>query len=175
MDRAGKDHLSSPQPRQDAPAALTMASLLKPEAVKVVSSVASKKRLMRDICEVAANCYGIPMDRAIEALQDRESIGPTGVGNGVALPHARIADLDRVVGVFLRLEKALPFESVDRQPVDLVFALFAPEDNGVRHLKALALVARAMRDPKVQAKLRANDDPAILYTILVGPEESQAA
>ena len=88
---------------------------------------------------------------------------------------ARPPELDRVVGVFLRLERALPFESVDRQPVDLVFALFAPEDNGVRHLKALALVARAMRDPKVQAKLRANDDPAILYTILVGPEESQAA
>jgi len=175
MDRAGKDQLNTPQPRQEAPAPLTMASLLKPEAVKVVGSVASKKRLMRDICEVAASCYGIAIDTAIDALQDRESIGPTGVGNGVALPHARIPSLERVVGVFLRLERPIPFESVDRQPVDLVFALFAPEDSGVRHLKALALVARAMRDPKIQAKLRANDDPAILHTILMGPEESQAA
>ena len=175
MDRAGKDHLSSPQPRQDAPAALTMASLLKPEAVKVVGSVASKKRLMRDICEVASNCYGIPMDRAIDALQDRESIGPTGVGNGVALPHARITDLDRVVGVFLRLEKALPFESVDRQPVDLVFALFAPKDSGVDHLKALALVSRTLRDTDLRAKLRANSDPAALHAILTTGPGMQAA
>lgn len=152
-----------------------MSTLLSPAAVKVVSSVASKKRLMRDLCEIAAACYGIATDEALDALQDRESIGPTGVGNGVALPHARIAGLDRVVGVFLRLERALPFESVDRQPVDLVFALFAPEDSGVRHLKALALVARAMRDTKIQAKLRANEDPAILHTILMGSEASQAA
>ncbi|MCA8881067.1 MAG: PTS sugar transporter subunit IIA [Rhodobacteraceae bacterium] len=154
---------------------MSMSTLLSPAAVKVVSSVASKKRLMRDLCEIAAACYGIATDEALDALQDRESIGPTGVGNGVALPHARIAGLDRVVGVFLRLERALPFESVDRQPVDLVFALFAPEDSGVRHLKALALVARAMRDTKIQAKLRANEDPAILHTILMGSEASQAA
>lgn len=154
---------------------MTLGSLLKPEAVKVLSSVTSKKRLLRDLCDIAASSYDVDPEEALLALQDRESIGPTGVGKGVALPHARIPTLDRVVGVFVRLERPVAFEAVDRQPVDLVFALFAPEDSGVQHLKALALVSRALRGQKVQAKLRANDDPMILHTILVGAEESQAA
>ncbi|PWR02861.1 PTS lactose transporter subunit IIC [Meridianimarinicoccus roseus] len=154
---------------------MTLGSLLKPEAVKVLGNVTSKKRLMRDLCDIAAGCYGIDTEEALSALQDRESIGPTGVGGGVALPHARIPSLEKVVGVFVRLERPVPFEAVDRQPVDLVFALFAPEDSGVHHLKALALVSRALRGAKVQAKLRANEDPVILHTILVGAEESQAA
>ena len=154
---------------------MDLSTLLRPDAVKVLATVTSKKRLFQDLGDIAHSAYGLDAIQTVDALQEREALGPTGVGHGVALPHARLHGLKSVVGVFLRLEKALPFESVDRQPVDLVFALFAPEDNGVRHLKALALVARAMRDPKVQAKLRANDDPAILYTILVGPEESQAA
>jgi len=154
---------------------MSLGKLLSPAAVKVVGSVTSKKRLMRDICETAHAAYGISVEAAIEALQDRESIGPTGVGNGVALPHARLDGLDRVVGVFLKLDRPLPFEAVDRQPVDLVFALFAPTDGGARHLKALALVARALRNAKVREKLRANDDPAILHTILMGAKESEAA
>jgi len=154
---------------------MNLSSILKPEAVKVLGSVSSKKRLMRDLCEIAAACYGLPVEAGIEALQDRESIGPTGVGGGVALPHARIDMLDRVVGVFVKLERPLPFEAVDRQPVDLVFALFAPSDASAKNLKALALVARALRDPKIQSKLRANDDASILHTIVVGAESSQAA
>jgi PTS system nitrogen regulatory IIA component len=154
---------------------MTVGSLLKPEAVKVLGGVTSKKRLMRHLCDIASSCYGIDPDQALVALQDRESIGPTGVGNGVALPHARIPELENVAGVFVRLERPVAFEAVDRQPVDLVFALFAPEDSGVRHLKALALVSRALRGQKVQAKLRVNDDPMILHAILVGAEESQAA
>lgn len=154
---------------------MTLGSLLKPEAVKVVGAVSSKKKLLRDLADLAATCYGLKADDAVDALLDRESIGPTGVGGGIALPHARLKGLDRVVGIFMKLEKALPFEAVDRQPVDLVFALFAPEDSGVEHLKALALVSRALRNPKVQAQLRANDDPAILHTILSGAEESKAA
>ena len=81
----------------------------------------------------------------------------------MALPHARIAGIDRVVGVFLRVEKPLDFSSVDRQPVDLVFALFAPLDSGVEHLKALALVSRTLRDQSLCGKLRANSDPATLH------------
>ena len=154
---------------------MTMGSLLKPEAVRVLAGVSSKKRLMRDLCEIAAQVYGLDADVSLSALQDRESIGPTGVGNGVALPHARLADLDHVVGVFARLERPVPFEAVDQQPVDLVFALFAPEDSGVQHLKALAQVSRALRGAKVQEKLRTNDDPVILHAIIVGDEASQAA
>lgn len=154
---------------------MNLGSLLKPEAVRVLGSVTSKKRLMRELCDVAAGCYGIDTDTAMAALQDRESIGPTGVGNGVALPHARIATLDRVAGVFVKLERPVPFDAVDRVPVDLVFGLFAPEDSGVHHLKALAVVARALRQTKVQMKLRANDDPLTLHAILVDAQESQAA
>lgn len=154
---------------------MSFQNLLRPEAVKVVGSATSKKRLLRDICGVAESAYGLPARTTLDALQDRESIGPTGVGNGVALPHARIDSLDHVAGVFLKLERPLPFEAVDRQPVDLVFALFAPGDGGARHLKALASVSRALRSEKVRAKLRANDDPAILYSILIDSEQSQAA
>ncbi len=154
---------------------MNLGSLLKPEAVRVLGSVTSKKRLMRDLCDVAAGCYGIDADDGLVALQDRESIGPTGVGNGVALPHARIAGLDRVVGVFVKLDRPVAFDAVDRMPVDLVFGLFAPEDSGVLHLKALAVVARVLRQTKVQMKLRANDDPLTLHAILVDAQESQAA
>ncbi|OSP54687.1 PTS sugar transporter subunit IIA [Pseudoruegeria sp. SK021] len=154
---------------------MNLGSLLKPEAVKLVGSITSKKRLMRDLSEIASSCYGISVDDAVDALQDRESIGPTGVGDGVALPHARIDSLDRVVGVFMRLERPLPFEAVDRQPVDLIFALFAPEDSGVAHLRALALVARALRDEDVRRKLRSNDDAAILHAILTGEQAIKAA
>jgi PTS system nitrogen regulatory IIA component len=93
----------------------------------------------------------------------------------VALPHARVPGLDRVTGVFVRLEKPLGFDAVDRQPVDLVFALFAPEDAGVDHLKALALVSRKLRNATVCTKLRANDDPPTLFAILIEGEATQAA
>lgn len=152
-----------------------MSTLVRPDAVKLLSGCTSKKRLFRELGEIAQAAYGLSAASAITALQDRESIGPTGVGDGVALPHGRLADLDRVVGAFVRLEKALPFEAVDGQPVDLIFALFAPVDAGVGHLKALAMVSRSMRDPLFCAKLRSNDDPATLHTILTGIEATKAA
>lgn len=154
---------------------MDLGSLLKPDAVKVVGSLTSKKRLLQEISEIAASAYGMDAEDALAALQDRESIGPTGVGDGVALPHAKFGTECGVVGVFLRLEKPLDFDSIDRQPVDLVFALFAPEECGVTHLKALALVSRAMRDENVRAKLRANDNPAVLHAILTGAEATKAA
>ena len=97
------------------------------------------------------------------------------MGHGVALPHARLEGLEEVVGAFLRLEKPLDFDSIDRQPVDLVFALFAPKESGVDHLKALALVSRTLRDATICNKLRANTDPAILHAILTEAPSSQAA
>ena len=154
---------------------MTLSDLLNPAALKVLVSVSSKKRLMHDIAELAEAAHGISANTAVEALMERESLGPTGVGHGVALPHARITDLAEVVGVFILLEKPVEFESVDRQPVDLVFALFAPEEAGVEHLKALALVSRTLRDPQICRKLRANPDPATLYTILTDSSSVQAA
>ncbi|MCT8158512.1 PTS sugar transporter subunit IIA [Pseudoruegeria sp. SHC-113] len=154
---------------------MELSSILKSAAVKVVSNASSKKRMFQDLCDVAESCYGIPSRDAVEALLERESLGPTGVGNGIALPHARMDGIEHVVGVFLKMDKPLDFESVDRKPVDLVFALFAPVDSGVEHLKALALVSRTMRDPAICAKLRANDDPSVLHAILVADAGAQAA
>lgn len=150
-------------------------TILKAEAVKTISSCTSKKRLFHDLGELAESCYGVPSTRVIDALIEREGLGPTGVGQGVALPHARLGEVDEVCGLFLRLEKPLNFDAVDRQPVDLVFALIAPENAGVDHLKALALVSRTLRDTSVCAKLRANSDPSTLYTILTEMQSSQAA
>lgn len=154
---------------------MKFADLLKPKAVRVVTSASSKKRLMHDISDVAESAYGIPAQRAVEALMERENLGPTGVGHGVALPHARLDGVKSVVGVFILLEKPIEFEAVDRQPVDVIFALFAPESAGVEHLKALALVSRTLRDPEFCTKLRANPDPATLHTIITEAAVVQAA
>lgn len=154
---------------------MDISSILKPSAVRVIGAVSSKKRLFLDLGEIASGVLDLGQESTVEALLERENLGPTGVGNGVALPHARLADLENVSGAFLRLEKPLNFESADRQPVDLVFALFAPKNSGVEHLKALALVSRTMRDAAVCAKLRANSDPAALHAILTEVPASKAA
>lgn len=154
---------------------MELAKLLTPGAVRVVGQITSKKRLFQELGEMVSTSYGLTAGIAVDGLQERESLGPTGVGHGIALPHARLQDLDRIVGVFIRLEKPLDYDSVDRQPVDLVFGLFAPKDSGVDHLKALALVSRTMRDPSVVAKLRANTDPAKLHAILTEARSTQAA
>ncbi|WP_300549523.1 PTS sugar transporter subunit IIA [Roseovarius sp.] len=149
--------------------------ILKPQAVRALSGVTSKKRLMQELGAIAESAYGISHAAAVEALLDRESLGPTGVGHGVALPHARLDGLDHVVGVLVVLDKPIDFDSVDRQPVDLAFALFAPIDAGVEHLKALALVSRTLRDASLCAKLRSNSDSVTLYTIVTEAQAVQAA
>jgi PTS system nitrogen regulatory IIA component len=154
---------------------MELSSLLQPNAVRVFSHVASKKRLFQDLADIAQAVYRLDASDIFDALQDRESLGPTGVGHGIALPHARMHGLDRVVGVFVRLERPLDFDSVDRQPVDLIFALLAPKDSGFEHLKALALVSRTMRQAAVCTKLRANTDPAALHAVLTESRPSQAA
>ncbi len=154
---------------------MQLGTILKPDAVKTISSCTSKKRLFHDLGELAETTYDLTATSVIDALVEREGLGPTGVGQGIALPHARLPELDRVVGLFLRLEKPLDFDAVDRQPVDLVFALLAPENAGVDHLKSLALVSRTLRDSGVCAKLRANTDASTLHTILTEVQASQAA
>ncbi len=154
---------------------MDLATILKPAAVKVIGKTSSKKRLFMDLGDIAASAYGLNAEEVVDALLERESLGPTGVGNGVALPHARLPELEKVVGVFVRLENPVDFDSVDRQPVDLVFGLFAPKEAGVEHLKALALVSRTMRDSSICAKLRANSDPATLHAILTEGPASRAA
>ena len=154
---------------------MDFSKLLKPEAVKVLTSASSKKRLMQDLGDLVQSAYELDPLIVVEALMERESLGPTGVGHGIALPHARLSGLTDVVGAFVLLDKPIDFGSVDRQPVDIAFALFAPEDAGVEHLKALALVSRTMRDTAICNKLRANQDASTLYAILTDENSVQAA
>ncbi|MFC6688984.1 PTS sugar transporter subunit IIA [Jhaorihella thermophila] len=154
---------------------MQLSSILKPEAIKVVTAVSSKKRLFQEIADLAQTAYGLNSEATLDALLERESLGPTGVGHGVALPHARLPGLDRVVGAFVLLEKALDFGAIDRQPVDIAFALFAPEEAGVEHLKALALVSRTLREPSFCSKLRSNPDATKLYALLTESHPVQAA
>lgn len=154
---------------------MELSSILRPEAVKVFTGASSKKRLFQEIGDVASGAYGLDAPATVDALLERESLGPTGVGHGVALPHARIPNLDRVVGIFVMVEKPIDFGAVDRQPVDIAFSLFAPEDAGVEHLKALALVSRTLREPTLCTKLRANPDPTKLFALLTAAQSVQAA
>ena len=154
---------------------MEFSNLLKPEAIRIFSSVSSKKRLLHDIAGIAESCYHTDYSQTVEALMERESLGPTGVGGGIALPHARLEQLDKVVGAFVLLENPVEFDAIDKQPVDIVFGLFAPKSAGVEHLKALALVSRTLREQSIVAKLRSNPKPSTLYTILTEPANVQAA
>lgn len=154
---------------------MDVAMILKPEAVRVLSSVSSKKRLLQELGDIAQSAYGVNAQAAVEALQERESLGPTGVGHGVALPHARLDEVERVIGAFLLIERPVDFDAVDHQPIDLAFALFAPREAGVEHLKALALVSRTLRDVALCRKLRANRNAATVYAIVTEAQSLLAA
>ena len=154
---------------------MELSSFLRPSAVRVLGHSTSKKRLFQDLGDIAQAVYGMDASATVDALQERETLGPTGVGHGVALPHARLHGLDRVAGIFVRLEKPMDFDAVDRMPVDLIFALFAPKDTGVEHLKALAVVSRTLREEAMRAKLRSNSDPAALHAVLTERHSTQAA
>ena len=154
---------------------MDFAKLLKPEAVKVLTAASSKKRLLHEIGDLVSGVYGLNTGIVVESLLARENLGPTGVGNGVALPHAHIEGLESVVGAFVLLDRPVDFDSVDRQPVDIAFALFAPLNAGVEHLKALALVSRTLREASIRAKIRSNPDPTTIFAILSETQNSQAA
>ena len=160
---------------QDNGASMQLSDILLPEAVRTLGNVTSKKRLFQNLAEIAARVYDVRQDKVAAALQAREVLGPTGVGDGVALPHARLPDLGRIAGVFVRLETPIDFDAADRRSVDLVFCLLAPEQGGIEHLKALALVARSFRDAALRSKLRANPDPPLLHMILTETSSIWAA
>lgn len=149
--------------------------IVTPEALRAGLNATSKKHLMQELAQIAADAHGLDTRRAFAALLERERLGATGMGRGVAIPHARLDDLDRIVGVFARLQKPVDFDAVDDEPVDLVFALFAPEESGANHLRALARVSRCLRDTGVCAKLRAADQTSAIYAVLTNTMDSKAA
>lgn len=154
---------------------MDLKDILSPGAILASLNATSKKHLMQEMSQRAADCYKIDARGAFEALLERERLGSTGMGRGVAIPHARIVGLDRVVGVFARLQKPLDYDSPDAEPVDLVFALFAPDQAGADHLRALARISRALRDASVCSKLRGADAATAIHAVLTNPVDSKAA
>ena len=154
---------------------MDIASLIRPSAIRLAGKVTSKKRLFLILGEIAHSAYDLCAEDTVDALLERENLGPTAVGHGVALPHARLEGLDRVVGAFIRLESPADLDAADRQGVDLIFSLFAPTNAGAEHLKALALASRTLRDSAVCDKLRSNSEPATLHAILTEGPASKAA
>ncbi|WP_316014403.1 PTS IIA-like nitrogen regulatory protein PtsN [Roseobacter sp. HKCCA0434] len=155
---------------------MELSDIIGAQNVQAALKIGSKKRLLQEMSGFAAmRLDEVDATACLDALQAREALGPTGMGAGVAIPHARLDGLDRVVGFFARLEKPVDFDAVDGRPVDLVFMLLAPLEAGAEHLRALARVSRTLRDPQVCEKLRSTEDVAALYSILTEPMASRAA
>ena len=150
--------------------------ILSIKAIRTKVKAANKKQLLQDIANIASEHIGIPNMNIAKSLQQREILGPTGIGNGVAIPHVKIAGLTRIYGFFSSLEYPIDFEAADKQPVDLIFTLLAPENNnGTEHLKALAMVSRMFSDKDIRSKLRSSENTESLFAILTSNEESKAA
>jgi len=148
---------------------MNISDLLKPAAVIASLKVQGKKHLLQELSARAALVTRLPERKIFETLTERERLGTTGVGQGIAIPHGRLADIEEIAGVFARLETPIDYDAVDNQPVDLVFLLLAPEQAGADHLKALARVSRLLRNQAVCEKLRAANKPEALYAILTEP------
>lgn len=149
--------------------------MLRPGAVKANVVAPNKKALFQQLAGLAARAYGIDEAAVQERLTDRERLGSTGFGGGVAIPHGKIDGLPAVIGVFARLAQPVDFAAIDDMPVDLVFMLLSPSDAGADHLKALALVSRALRDRGFVAKLRGASSDDALLAIFEAPEKRDAA
>lgn len=149
--------------------------LIGPNGVIANLRVTSKKQALQELAKRAAEITGQPERAIFEVLIERERLGTTGVGNGIAIPHGKLAGIDRLYGLFARLETAIDFDAIDEQPVDLIFMLLAPENAGADHLKALARVSRLLRDKATCEKLRGSDRADALYALLTEPAASHAA
>ena len=149
--------------------------LITPAAVVARLRAANKKQLLQEISRRAAALVGLHERQIFDALLERERLGSTGVGNGIAIPHAKLPGLTHLQGLFVRLDPPVDFDAVDEQPVDLVFLLLAPAAAGADHLKALARVSRLLRDRQICEKLRGAEHPDALYALLTEPQASHHA
>ncbi|HEX9466142.1 MAG TPA: PTS IIA-like nitrogen regulatory protein PtsN [Alphaproteobacteria bacterium] len=154
---------------------MEISDLIEPRAVVPSLRAANKKQLLQEIARRAAEITGEPERAIFDVLLERERLGTTGVGAGIAIPHGKLPSLKRLYGLFVRLETPIDFESIDEQPVDLVFLLLAPGGAGADHLKALARVSRLLRDRTVCEKLRGSDNAEALYALLTENATSNAA
>jgi nitrogen PTS system EIIA component len=154
---------------------MTLDAIIDKQSVLAGLKAQNKKQLLVELSQALANRVAIDHRLIFETLLKREKLGSTGIGQGIAIPHGKVATLNRVYGLFARLGAPVDFDSVDGQPVDLVFVLLAPEHAGADHLKALARISRLLRDPAVVAKLRGTSEPEGLYAILTEPAASSTS
>ena len=148
---------------------MPLSNILKPEAVIASLRARGKKQALQEISAVAGKLCGFDAQHLLDKLLERERLGTTGAGQGIAIPHAKLVEAKHVMGFFARLEQPIDFESIDDRPVDLIFMLIAPEAAGAEHLRALAQVSRLLRNQELCAKLRGSHERAALYALLTEP------
>ena len=154
---------------------MDLSDLIEVSAVMPTLKANSKKQLLQLLAEKASEVTGLTEREIFDTILQRERLGSTGVGNGIAIPHGKLARLPAITGLFARLDSPIDFEALDDQPVDLAFLLLAPETAGADHLKALSRIARVLRDPETVSKIRGSSDAAAIYTFLAQTPASHAA
>ena len=154
---------------------MALADLLQQDAIIPSLKVNSKKQLLQELAARASKLTGVPEREIFDVILQRERLGSTGVGHGVAIPHGKLNSISSIKGVFARLENAVDFEALDDEPVDLVFLLLAPEGAGADHLKAPSRIARVLRDQELVNKLRRTDSASAIYAFLNEEQASNAA
>ena len=152
-----------------------MIELITPASIIANLRAGNKKQALQELARKAAELTGQHERMIFDVLLERERLGTTGVGQGIAIPHGKLSSLSRVYGIFARLERAIDFDAIDEQPVDLMFLLLAPEQAGADHLKALARVSRLLRDNSICEKLRGSTSADAIYALLTQTEASHAA
>jgi PTS system nitrogen regulatory IIA component len=154
---------------------MALADLIPSDGVVLDLGASSRKQVLQSLADLAARETGLNARTIFDAVLQRERLGSTGVGQGVAIPHARLAGIPAVAGFFARLKTPIDFDSIDGRPADLVFMLLAPEDAGAEHLKALARVSRLLRREDIRQRLRAAPDADAIQAVLFGEPASDAA
>jgi PTS system nitrogen regulatory IIA component len=154
---------------------MLLSDFISPDSVVASLKAKSKKQLLQDLSVRAARLTGLSERDIFDVLLQRERLGSTGLGHGIAIPHGKVQGLKRIVGLFARLAEPVDFDAVDGDPVDIVFLLLAPEGAGADHLKALARISRLLREGSAVEKLRASKDAAALYALLTENEASSHA
>ncbi len=157
------------------PSGLDLGGLIEPGSILPSMRGGTKKQVLQELCDKAAERTGLGVRDVFEVVLQREKLGSTGVGNGIAIPHGKLGDLTRLVGVFGRLHKPVDFDALDDQPVDLVFLLLAPGGAGAEHLKALSRIARLLRNAETVERLRRSRDAEAIYALMTEAAPSHAA
>ncbi len=150
-------------------------SFINQDSILLDLKSSSKRQALMELAKRMANTKDLSEREIFDVLLEREKLGSTGIGQGIAIPHGKLKGLDKICGCFVRLNKPIDFESIDKKPVDLIFLLLAPEDSGVQHLKALALMSRIMGNTNFCNKLRSSESAETIFSLLTKEKNSKAA